>query len=172
MMAARMEASEEGQQSRLGELYVRCAPGGFRLAYLLTGDRSVAEDLVQEAFVRFVGRLRFLREADAFDAYMRRTIVNLSKNLFRRRAVERRYLERHGREPEALSPEPGVSTYQTLRAALLGLPVRQRAALVLRYYEDLPEIQIAEILRCRPATVRSLISRGLHTLRQDPEVTQ
>jgi RNA polymerase sigma factor (sigma-70 family) len=59
-----------------------------------------------------------------------------------------------------------------MRAALLGLPVRQRAALVLRYYEDLPETQIADILRCRPSTVRSLVSRGVQALRQIPEVNR
>jgi len=80
---------EAGLRSRLADAYVRSAPGGIRLAYLLTGDRAVAEDLVQEAFVRFVGRLRFLRDPDAFEPYLRRTIVNLSKNHFRRRAVER-----------------------------------------------------------------------------------
>jgi DNA-directed RNA polymerase specialized sigma24 family protein len=52
----------------------------------------------------------------------------------------------------------------------LSLPAKQRAAIVLRYYEDLPETRIAEALRCRPATVRSLISRGLAALRESPEV--
>jgi len=85
---------DPGLRSRLADAYVRSAPGGIRLAYLLTGDRAAAEDLVQEAFVRFVGRLRFLRDPDAFEPYLRRTIVNLSKNHFRRRAVERAYLER------------------------------------------------------------------------------
>ena len=59
-------------RSRLAEVYVRHAPEGIRLAYLLTGDRALAEDLVQEAFVRFVGRLQFVRNPDAFEAYLRR----------------------------------------------------------------------------------------------------
>ena len=157
-------------RSRLAEVYVRHAPEGIRLAYLLTGDRALAEDLVQEAFLRFVGRLHFMRNPDAFEGYLRRTIVNLSKNHFRHKAVERSYLARHAGQVVEGRPDPDVPTYETIRAALLALPVRQRAAIVLRYYEDLPEGQIAEILGCRPATVRSLIARGLETLRQIPEV--
>jgi RNA polymerase sigma-70 factor (sigma-E family) len=165
-----MEPREASRQRRLAEVYVRHAPDGIRLAYLLTGDRALAEDLVHEAFLRFVGRLHFVRDPDAFEAYLRRTIVNLSKNHFRRRAVERSYLAREaGRTTEARH-DPDVPTYETMRAALLALPVRQRAAIVFRYYEDLPEEQIADILGCRPATVRSLVSRGLETLRRIPEV--
>jgi RNA polymerase sigma factor (sigma-70 family) len=161
---------EAGLRSPLADAYVRSAPGGIRLAYLLTGDRTVAEDLVQEAFVRFVGRFRFLRYPDDFEPYLRRTIVNLSKNYFRRRAVERAYLEREGRRIEDVSTDPDVATYDTLRSALLRLPLRQRTALVLRYYEDLPDATIAELLRCRQATVRSLVARGLEALRTTPEV--
>jgi DNA-directed RNA polymerase specialized sigma24 family protein len=72
------------RRERLAEMYERSAPGVFRLAFLLTGDRALAEDLVQDAFVRFVVRFGHLRDLDAFDGYMRRTIVNLSKNVYRR----------------------------------------------------------------------------------------
>ena len=161
---------EPGLRSRLADAYVRSAPGGIRLAYLLTGDRAVAEDLVQEAFVRFVGRLRFLRYPDDFELYLRRTIVNLSKNHFRRRAVERAYVGREGRRIEDVSTDPDIATSDTLRSALLGLPLRQRTAIVLRYYEDLPDDTIAELLGCRRATVRSLVARGLEALRATPEV--
>jgi RNA polymerase sigma-70 factor (sigma-E family) len=164
--------SEESERSGLAETYVRLAPGAIRLGYLLTGDRALAEDLAQEAFVRFVARLHYIRDRHAVDAYVRQTIVNLSRNYFRRRAVERSFLERQARERQPEHLDPDVSTHQAMRAALLGLPVRQRAALVLRYYEDLPETQIADILRCRPSTVRSLVSRGLQALRQIPEVNR
>lgn len=161
---------DAGLRSRLGDAYVRSAPGGIRLAYLLTGDRAVAEDLVQEAFVRFMGRLRFLRDPGAFEPYLRRTIVNLSKNHFRRRAVERAFLEREGPRVEDVANEPDVATSDALRSALLRLPLRQRTAIVLRYYEDLPDATIAELLGCRQATVRSLVARGLEALRTTPEV--
>jgi RNA polymerase sigma-70 factor (sigma-E family) len=159
-----------GDGNRLEELYVRFAPGGIRLAYLMTGDRTVAEDLVQEAFIRFVGRLHSVRDPGAFEAYLRRTIINLSKNHFRRRAIERSDLERQASQQRPVQEDRDVSAYEAMRLALLSLPPRQRAAIVLRYYEDLPEPQIAELLRCRPATVRSLVSRGLAALRQSPEV--
>jgi len=170
MIEVRMAGAEDAELSRLEELYVRYAHQGIRLAYLLTGDPVTAQDLVQEAFARFVGRLHFLRDPDAFDAYLRRTIVNLTKNVFRRRAVERAYLRREAaqRQPEPVGPD--VPTHEMMRTALLGLPARQRAAVVLRYYEDLSESAIADILRCRPATVRTLVSRGLQALRLSPEV--
>lgn len=164
------EADHDGD--RLGEMYGRFAPEGIRLAYLMTGDRAIAEDLVQEAFIRFVGRLHSIRDPGAFDAYLRRTVVNLSKNYFRHRALERADLERQASQRRPLQEDRDVSEYEAMRLALLGLPPRQRAAIVLRYYEDLHESQIAEVLRCRPATVRSLISRGLEALRQSPEVVQ
>jgi RNA polymerase sigma-70 factor (sigma-E family) len=169
-MVADMGAEETGT-SRLAEVYERSAPAGFRLAYLLTGDRALAEDLVQEAFLRFVGRLQHLRDPEAFDGYLRRTIVNLSKDTFRRRAVERSYLKRRTAELREGRADRDVATYASMRTALLTLPQRQRAAIVLRYYEDLHESEIADLLRCRPATVRSLVARGLETLRRIPEVT-
>ena len=162
--------AEQGRASRLADVYVRSAPAGFRLAYLLTGDRALAEDLVQEAFLRFVGRLHHLREPEAFDAYLRRTIVNLSKDVFRRRTVERSYLERRTAELREGHTDRDVAAYESMRTALLSLPPRQRAAIVLRYYEDLHESEIADLLRCRPATVRSLVARGLEALRRIPEV--
>ena len=160
------EASTEG--TRLGELYLRYAPDGIRLAYLLTGDRDLAEDLVQEAFVRVAGRLGHLRQPDAFGFYLRRTIVNLSNSHFRHRRVERAYLLQvaGSREP---SPNPNEELDEAMHAAMLRLPERQRAALVLRFYEDLSDVQAAEALRCAPGTVRSLVARGMKTLRADLE---
>jgi RNA polymerase sigma-70 factor (sigma-E family) len=168
-MVADMEV-DEGRADRMAEIYERSAPAGFRLAYLLTGDRALAEDLVQEAFLRFVGRLHYLRDPEAFDGYLRRTIVNLSNDVFRRRAVERSHLERRTAELREGHTDRDVAAYESMRSALLTLPPRQRAAIVLRYYEDLHESQIADLLRCRPATVRSLVARGLEALRQVPEV--
>ena len=134
----------------LADLYVAHAPDGIRLAFLLTGDRALAEDLVQDAFARLVGRLRRLRDPSAFDAYLRRTIVNLATSHCRRRRVERVYVERCTRPCS-------------------GCPSDQRAAIVLRFYEDLSDSQTAAILRCATGTVRSLVSRGMTTLRQELE---
>jgi RNA polymerase sigma-70 factor (sigma-E family) len=167
--ASSRERATDGStgSSKLADLYERSGPGSIRLAYLLTGDRGVAEDIAQDAFVRVVGHLGHLRDASSFDAYLRRTVVNLSKNHFRRRAVERRFLARAA-EPEPVpGPEGASIDRHTIVHALGRLPQRQRAAIVLRYYEDLPEDTIASVLRCRPATVRSLVARGVQTLRSD-----
>lgn len=150
---------------RLAELYLRHADWAVRLSYLLTGDRALAEDLVQDAFVRLAGRLAHLRDPEAFEAYLRRTVVNLARSHHRRKRVERRWLER---EKGALRPQqaqPDLGEREELWQALMRLSARQRAAIVLRFYEDLPERRVAEILGCRPGTVKSLVSRGLHALR-------
>ena len=155
----------EHSRTRLAELYERHAPGAARLAYLLTGDRALAEDLVQEAFVRVVGRFRHLRVPDAFDAYLRRTIVNLHTSQLRRRRLERAFLER---ERGAVRPEiamPDVDAREELWRALQELPSRQRAAVVLRFYEDLSERETAEALGCSPAAAKSLVARAMETLR-------
>ena len=159
-----MTSGAEAVRGQLDELYQRCAPAGLRVAYLLTGDAGLAEDLVQEAFARLIGRLRHLREPAAFDAYLRRTIVNLSASHFRHQAVVRAY-ERRYSSVEHATREPDVIEHEAMRKALLGLPERQRAAIVLRFYEDLPEAEVAGILRCRPGTVRSLVTRGVQAMR-------
>jgi RNA polymerase sigma factor (sigma-70 family) len=123
-------AVEEGRPS-LAELYEQTAPGAVRLAYLLTGDRSVAEDITQDAFVRVSGRLTHLREGGAFDAYLRRAVVNLAKNHFRRRAVERSFLERTPPAPASPGHEQPLVEREATMAALARLPQRQRAAIVL-----------------------------------------
>jgi RNA polymerase sigma-70 factor (sigma-E family) len=155
-------------RATLAELYQRNAPDGIRLAFLLTGDRELAEDLVQEAFARFAGRFHHLHYPDAFDSYLRRTIINLSYKHFRHKRVERAYLDRVARVPTD-SENPNEELDEALHAALLRLPDRQRAALVLRFYEDLSDVQSAEVMRCPAGTVRSLVSRGMQTLRKDLE---
>lgn len=163
-----MVGDEPSEHSRLDELYARCWPGGMRLAFLLTGDRTLAEDFVQEAFVRMVGAFKHIRRPDATDAYLRRTIINLSRSHFRRRQVERAYLERVARAPKPQT-NPNNDLDESVHLALLQLPERQRAALVLRFYEDLSDNQTAEVLRCSAGNVRSLVSRGMKTLRAELE---
>jgi RNA polymerase sigma-70 factor (sigma-E family) len=165
-----MEGSEGSSAQPLEELYVRYAPGGFRLAYLLTGDRQAAEDLVHDAFVRVVGRLGHIRTGIAFDAYLRKTIVNLMKNRWRHASVVRGYQEREAPPSEAIpSAEVVIVERDAVWHAILRLPVQQRTAIVLRFYEDLSEDDIASVLRCRPGTARSLVSRGMASLRQELE---
>lgn len=157
--------ASSAEAGRLGRLYEQHAPDAIRLAALLTGDRALAEDIVQEAFARLVGRLQHIREPEAFRAYLRKAVVNLSRMHFRRRKVERTSLQRLGTRPPTVAGDPDVAAREAMAQALLQLPERQRAAIVLRFYEDLSERQVAEILRCRPGTVGSLVSRGLGALR-------
>jgi RNA polymerase sigma-70 factor (sigma-E family) len=154
----------EAGGGRLADLYARHAAEAIRLAYMLTGDRVVAEDLVQDAFVKLAGRLVHLRDPDAFAAYLRRTVVNLTNSYFRRKRLERAYVRRIAVEPARAAETPDTDRRDELWSHLQRLPVRQRTAVVLRIYEDLPEQRVAEILGCRPGTVRSLLSRGLAEL--------
>jgi RNA polymerase sigma-70 factor (sigma-E family) len=151
---------------RLGQLYRLHAADGVRLAYLLTGSRALAEDLVQEAFVRLYGRFRDLRDPGAFEWYLRRTIVNLVRSHFRRLRVERAYVESRGRERPVPAEPPDPGTREELWQALQELPERQRTAIVLRYYEDLSEARTAEVMGCPVGTVKSLVSRGTDRLRR------
>ncbi len=153
---------------KLEDLYVRHAWDAMKTAYLLTGDRGLSEELVQEAFVRVAGRLSQLVRPESFGAYLRTTVVNLARMHFRRRRVEAKYLAEAG--PSLTDREaPDASEVLAVRQALLRLPYRERFAIVLRFYESLPDQEIASLLGCRPGTVRSLVSRGVARLRDELE---
>ncbi|HWC14868.1 MAG TPA: SigE family RNA polymerase sigma factor [Actinomycetota bacterium] len=144
------------------ELYAAHGPDARRVAYLLVGDRVQAEDVAQEAFVRVLGRFGDLRKPEAFRTYLMRTVVSLSKNHFRRRSLERRHAHA-GRPPMPDAPERDDDLFDALKK----LPERQRAALVLRYCEDLSEHQTAEILNTSTKAVKSLVTRGLAAMREE-----
>jgi RNA polymerase sigma-70 factor (sigma-E family) len=163
-----MGADVAGRAKPIGgleELYVANAPTAIRLAYFLTGDRELAEDLVQEAFVRVAGRFRHLRVPDSFPAYMRRTIVNLYTSQLRRKRLERAYLARRGVDPPA-SHAVDVAQRDELWRALRRLPERQCAAVVLRYYEDLSEREAADVLKVSTGALNALVARATATLRE------
>jgi RNA polymerase sigma-70 factor (sigma-E family) len=151
----------------LDVLYRRHYLDMLRLAYLISGDRALAEDLVQDAFIRVAGRFLELRNPDAFGPYLKRTVVNLCRKQFRRKRVERAYVEREAHRPVAASTQPDVPVQEAVRTALSRLSPRQRAAIVLRFYGDLSEREIADALGCRPGTAKSLISRGMDVLRAE-----
>ncbi|MEW6059884.1 MAG: SigE family RNA polymerase sigma factor [Actinomycetota bacterium] len=160
-------SKDVGRESRgLADLYTRTAPAATRLAFLITGNTELAQDVAQDAFVRVAGRFHHLRVPDAFDAYLRRTVVNLCRSHFRHERIEREYVEREGtRVGAAAADPPDLGSRDELRRALHRLPVRQRTAIVLRYYEDLSEHQVADAMRCSVPAARSLVSRGMETLR-------
>jgi RNA polymerase sigma factor (sigma-70 family) len=127
------------------------------LAHLLTGSNEVAEDLVQDCFARLLRRGEGVANPEG---YLRTSVVNAVRSWHRHQAIERAFRNR----PIAEDVPPDL---QELHAALDRLRARERAALVLRFYEELPEADIAAILGCRPGTVKSLISRGLQHLRRE-----
>jgi RNA polymerase sigma-70 factor (sigma-E family) len=139
----------------------------LRLAYLLTGSREQAEDLVQDAFVRMFGRWQELRNPEAFRAYLNKTVVNLARNYYRRKGLERRELEREraGGRKTAMGI-PDVEGREELLAALSELPHRQRAAVALRFLEDMSEQQTAHALDCSVSAVKTATSRGMAALRE------
>lgn len=159
------EAETAASRGRLEDLYRAHAPDALRLAYLLTGDRGLAEDLTQDAFIKVLGRFHDLRNRDAFWWYLRRTIVNLANSHFRHRRVERAWLERQS--PPGHASQPDVVERERLREALGTLRPQQRAALVLRYFEDLSEADTAAILGVAAGTVKSMVSRGMDKLREE-----
>jgi RNA polymerase sigma-70 factor (sigma-E family) len=136
-----------------------------RAAYLLCGDQGEAEDLVQTALVRTFRHWTRVEQMDSPDAYVRRILVNLANDRWRRLYTWRRLLPLLGRPDIAPDHSSQVDDRQTLAAALATLPPRMRAVLVLRFYEDRTEAETAGILGCAPGTVKSQTSRALAKLR-------
>lgn len=149
----------------LGGFYDRHIDEAVRFAYLLTADEQLAQDLAHDAFVRLLQRFHDLRSKDAFGAYLRRTILNLVRDHQRRSQRRDRY-ERMSRPSEAEVAQCDVVLQQDMWWALQELPPRQRAAVILRYYEDLSEAQTGEVLECSAAAVKSLVARGMDKLRE------
>lgn len=141
-------------------------PSVLRFAGVLAGDRALAEDLVQEVLIRAHGRWSKIGGLDRPEMYVRKMIVN--QFLSWRRRSWRLVPSGAGTEIDDRTSPDHAALYAE-RDALLGelgkLPRRQRAVLVLRYYEGLSDLQIAEVLGCRPGTVRGYASRALAALR-------
>lgn len=140
-------------------LYRREYEPMVRLAFLLTGSNETAEEVVQDAFVKVQSRWDTIRTPGA---YLRQVVVNGCRSRHRKRRFELRVEE----PPE--TSEEGIEV-DGLAHSIERLTPRRRAAIVLRYYADLPDDEIAAVLRCRRATVRSLIHRGLAQLRETIE---
>lgn len=149
-------------------------PALLRLAVMLTGNRHDAEDLLQSAFVSVLRHWERVRAAGQPHAYVRRIVVN--EHLSRRRRRRVREIFPATTPVDAVAPDSSqaVASRDAAWQLLATLPPQQRAVLALRYYEDLSDALIAELLGCSGATVRSNASRALATLRQalpslDPE---
>lgn len=140
-------------------------PSLLRTAYLLTGDLAGAEDLVQDAFAKLYLSWDKVRDRESLDGYVRRIVVNEHNSLWRRA------WKRRERSSDAVPDTQVVDSYDdgehdALWRFVETLPPRQRAVIVLRYYEDLSEAEIAATLGISAGTVKSQASRALATLRE------
>ena len=145
------------------EFAASALPALLRFGHVLTGSPEEAEDLVQEALAKSLRRWRRVR-ADNPVAYVRKVMVNTHLTRWRRWGSRVQV----GEVPELAADDARLTRSQewdALRRALAQLPPGQRAVLVLRYLEDLPDLAIAALLGCQPTTVRSQASRGLAALR-------
>jgi RNA polymerase sigma factor (sigma-70 family) len=138
--------------------------GLVRLATLLVTEQAVAEDLVHDVFVRARAPITGMEEREVYP-YLRRSVLNAWRNQHRHALVEERALPRLTPVPQP-DPTAAVDDRQVLWHAIAALPERQRAVLVLRYYEDLPDLDIAQLLGCAQVTVRSQAKRALDKLRE------
>jgi RNA polymerase sigma-70 factor (sigma-E family) len=139
--------------------------GLLRTAYLIAGDLHEAEDIVQETLFKVASRWSRVSRMDHPAAYARRILVNLALRGSPKRSRRRAEL-REAPWRVAVDREPALDSHDDLRAALRALPPRQRAVLVLRYFLDLPEAEIAAALQCSLGTVKSTASRGLARLEE------
>jgi RNA polymerase sigma-70 factor (sigma-E family) len=143
-----------------------------RTAYLLTGDAHHAEDLTQTALAKAYRSWRRVARSDNPEAYVRRMLVSCNSDRFRKRRVTEALT---ATPPERAGSDDAVSRAEersALLTALAGLPPRQRTVVVMRYWEDLSEAEVAEVLGCSPGTVKSQAAKGLAKLRTYPGLAQ
>lgn len=148
-------------EERLAELYAAHAGAAIRLAYVLTRDASIAEDIAQEAFVRLGGKLFALRAPERAAGYLFRTVANLVKD--HERALRRR---RTGPSVETAAAVPAPEVHDEVLGAMLAIAPRHRLVLFLRYYLDMSEQQAAQALGCSPSAVKSLTNRAIVSVRK------
>jgi RNA polymerase sigma-70 factor (sigma-E family) len=158
-----------GDGGTFDEFVVTSGPRLGRTAALLTGDRHLAEDLLQTALAKTYLRWHRLREPAAAEAYVRRVMVNQLVRWRRRRwtgEVPAAELPERAGDARAADAYGDSDTRAMLRAALATLPPAQRAVLVLRYFEDLTEDETSRVLGCSRGTVKSRTARALARLRE------
>lgn len=140
-----------------------------RLSSLLLHDLGAAEEITQDAFVALHARWRHLRDPDKAVAYLRQSVVNRSRSALRHRGVVDRFLRRQAPPSTAPSAESGALAaveHAGVLAAVRALPARQREALVLRYYGELSEAEVAEAMGVTAGAVKSHTARALASLRR------
>ena len=134
-----------------------------RLAYVILGDRSLAEEVVMEALVKTFSGWRRIKDLDRSEAYLRQAVVNGCRSKIRRTVLERRVaptLRQRAEQASRSGSDVDPDTRRELWRAVSALPERQRACVALYYYEDLPEGEIADLLGCSIGTVKSQLFKA------------
>ncbi|WP_329196529.1 SigE family RNA polymerase sigma factor [Streptomyces sp. NBC_01435] len=144
----------------------------LRAARSLTANPSDAEDLLQTALTKTYVAWERIEDHRALDGYVRRALLNTRTSQWRKRKVDEFACDELPEQEAVPGPDPAEqqSLHDAMWRAVLKLPDRQRAMVVLRYYEDLSEAQTAEVLGVSVGTVKSAVSRALGKLREDPEL--
>jgi RNA polymerase sigma-70 factor (sigma-E family) len=142
-------------------------PALLRTAYLLTGDHHSAEDLVQTTLAKVYLSWDKVRKREVVDAYARRILVNENNSIWRRAWKKREVTQDEVPEQRGVTDRYDEGQSSALWDHVQTLPRKQRAVIVLRYYEELSEAETAEVLGISVGTVKSQASRALATLRQD-----
>jgi RNA polymerase sigma-70 factor (sigma-E family) len=156
--------NEQGREAFRAYVAAR-SPALLRTAYLLTGNRADAEDLLQTALAKTYLAWDRIREQEALDGYVRRVMVNTQTSWWRRRRVDEYATDELPERGTGRDAGEDLALHDALWSALAALPKRQRAMVVLRYYEDLSEAETAHVLGVSVGTVKSTTSRALAKLR-------
>ena len=160
--------------AEFAEFVTARSPALHRAAYLMVSDVGLAQDLVQEALTKTYVAWPRLRDKGNAEAYTRKAITTTAISWFRRKSWSQEKVTERPPERSTADHADSVARSNTLASAMQALPVRQRIAIVLRYYEDLTEAQTAEAMGCAVGTVKSQVSAGISKLREqlgdDPDL--
>lgn len=160
-----MRKSKAQAQAEFSQIAQHEHPRVFRAAYMLCGDRQVAEDAVSDALFRVYTKWR-RGHVENLGAYLRKAVIHEVVSGFRRRGLERRAYAKLREDSDSTHPvDEAVADREALRIALTALGPRQRAVIVLRYFEDMSEADTAALLGLKVGTVKSQASRGIARLR-------
>jgi RNA polymerase sigma-70 factor (sigma-E family) len=160
MMTGEREPAVHGADEAIDALYREHHLGIVRLAFILTGDAGVAEEVVQEAIVRVWRSWDKIRDTEAARAYLRKTVVNLCRSSLRRKSLELRHRMRRVDDAVQIDPDARID----LLRAVARLPMRQRTCVAFRFYEDLSEAETAKALGISVGAVKSQTFKALKRL--------
>lgn len=157
-----LERTGLSSDQEVAALFRRHYASMCRLAFVILGDAHVAEEVVMDAMLKTFSGWRRIRDVASSEAYLRRAVINGCRSRIRRKSVEARgaaVMKGRLQRPDEWA-DAGNEDRDDVWRAVQGLPERQRACVVLRYYEDLPEAEIAEIMDCSIGTVKSQLHKA------------